>query len=481
MNADQNEHIEVHEIRGLASSNLHTAFQEIDAASMGTKCKKPFFHVQLSPPANADISIQQFERAVEAVEKKVGLVGHPRAIVFHEKEGRRHAHAVWSRLHVKEVSRKNRQTGESEKRQKLVARQMPHFKIKLNELSLALYYENGLEPPRGFLDKKHRDPDNYDRKIWMQSKRLDADPRNLKAIIRTSLLHSDTRKDFEARLKDHGMYLAQGERVRKGKSSPTYLVVHHSGEPMSMTRYSEMTGKEIAPRIGEAKDLPTLAQVQGQIREQQSKAIKQRLEDLKLRQEKDLTPLMTEKKAVVHNQRDERTACRNHQKERWKQEALGRANRLRKGIMGMWDRVSGRHGKVAQRNKEEITENRRRDYAERQSIYRRHLAERQELQKRIMKIKAAHEKEKQKLVRELGHSVQVVDKHLTNEFNRQNQEAAQTHDRSHIRDEFGDAARQGETERLKDTFNRETKDKKEEKKKDDRTQGRGRTRKRDPH
>lgn len=466
MNADQNEHVEVHEIRGLASSNLHTAFQEIDAASIGTQCKKPFFHVQLSPPETADISIEQFERAVEAVEKKVGLVGHPRAIVFHEKEGRRHAHAVWSRLHLKEVSRINRETGEQGTEVKLLAKQMSHFKVKLNELSLALFYENGLEPPKGLVDKNQRDPNNYDRKTWQQASRLKEDPRNLKAIIRTALEGSTSRAELEKKLKDQGMYLAQGDKRN-------FLAVHHSGEPMSLTRYSGMKGKDIAAHIGEAKDLPTLAQVQTQIKDQQSKVIKQRLDALTQRQESDIKPLKTEKRAMTQNHRAERADCRNNQRERWQREDLTRANRLRKGIMGLWDRVSGKRGKISNKNEAEIERNRQRDYAERQEIIRRQLAERQELQERFKKIRASHAAEKQRLVKELGHSVVIKDKHLTNEFN--DQVEGKEQERQSIRDGFSDTVNQGEKEKLSQSV----KNKEDENKKDQSPKGRGRGRERD--
>ena len=92
-NGDENEHVDIHEIRGLVSSDIHMAFQEIDAASMGTQCKKPFFHLQLSPPVDASLTLEQYEKAVGDVERKLGLVGHPRAIVFHEKHARREANA----------------------------------------------------------------------------------------------------------------------------------------------------------------------------------------------------------------------------------------------------------------------------------------------------------------------------------------------------------------------------------------------------
>ena len=467
MNGDENEHVEIHEISGLASSNLHTAFQEIDAASMGTQCKKPFFHVQLSPPGKGDLTLEQYEKAVADVEKKLGLVGHPRAVVFHEKEGRRHAHAVWSRLH------------ENKQGTKLVAKQMSHFKTKLNELSLALFYENGHEPPKGLVDKVHSDPNNYDLNTWQQAKRLKEDPRNLKAVIRTALQNSDSRSSFEAKLKDHGLYLAQGRRQRKGKESdkPIFLIVHHSGEPMSLTRYSSTKEKEIVPRIGEAQNLPTLAQVQQQIREQQSRAVQERLDKLKERQDKEIRPLMVEKKAVTQNHRDERANIKAFQKERWQGEALNRANRLRKGVMGMWDRVSGRRGRVSRQNAEEITQNKLRDRNERQEVIVRQLAERKELQDRIRDIRVSHADERQKLIKELGHSVQIADKHLTNEFNDRSQGISQERQTERLRDSFGEAV-QGEKEKLTEQFNTQSKSKSEEEKRD---KGQGRTRKRDPH
>ncbi|SCX54398.1 hypothetical protein SAMN05720354_11439 [Nitrosospira sp. Nsp1] len=46
---------------------------------------------------------ETFEQAIERAEEKLGLNGQPRAIVFHEKNGRRHCHAVWSRIKMDEM------------------------------------------------------------------------------------------------------------------------------------------------------------------------------------------------------------------------------------------------------------------------------------------------------------------------------------------------------------------------------------------
>jgi hypothetical protein len=98
MRTDENEHVELHEVSGFMSETLHDALLEAEAMAKGTQCKQYLFSVSLSPPAHENVRVEVFEQAVNAIEERLGLKGQPRAIVFHEKEGRRHAHAVWSRI-----------------------------------------------------------------------------------------------------------------------------------------------------------------------------------------------------------------------------------------------------------------------------------------------------------------------------------------------------------------------------------------------
>ncbi|WP_066769237.1 relaxase/mobilization nuclease domain-containing protein [Sphingobium sp. CCH11-B1] len=94
----ENEHIEIHEIRGFVSDDLMGAMKETQAVAKGTRCKQFLFSVSLNPPQSADVGIDAFESAIDRIEQANGLSGQPRMIVFHEKEGRRHCHAVWSRI-----------------------------------------------------------------------------------------------------------------------------------------------------------------------------------------------------------------------------------------------------------------------------------------------------------------------------------------------------------------------------------------------
>ena len=118
MNDVDNDHITVHELRGFVSDTLSGALKETYAISTGTRCKQFLFSLSLNPPLTKDVPIEDFEAAIEAVELKLGLSGQPRAIVFHEKQGRRHAQCVWSRIDVETMTAVN----------------LPYFKTKLSDL-----------------------------------------------------------------------------------------------------------------------------------------------------------------------------------------------------------------------------------------------------------------------------------------------------------------------------------------------------------
>ena len=49
----ENDHVEIHELRGFASDDLAEAFNEAYAISRGTKWRKFLFSVSLNPPPSA--------------------------------------------------------------------------------------------------------------------------------------------------------------------------------------------------------------------------------------------------------------------------------------------------------------------------------------------------------------------------------------------------------------------------------------------
>ena len=131
LKAEGNEHIELHDIRGFISEDVVGALREAEAVAKGTKCKQFLFSVSLNPPETENVRIETFEKAISAIEEKHGLVDQPRVIIFHEKEGRRHCHAVWSRIDAETMT----------------AKPLPFFKNKLMEVSKQLYLALNLPFP----------------------------------------------------------------------------------------------------------------------------------------------------------------------------------------------------------------------------------------------------------------------------------------------------------------------------------------------
>ncbi len=94
LNTRDNDHVSVFDLRGFMDDSLPDALTEAQAVARGTRCKQYLFSLSLNPPSDRTVSEADFLKAADAAEKKLGLEGNPRAIVFHEKHGRRHAHAV---------------------------------------------------------------------------------------------------------------------------------------------------------------------------------------------------------------------------------------------------------------------------------------------------------------------------------------------------------------------------------------------------
>ncbi|WP_375566666.1 relaxase/mobilization nuclease domain-containing protein [Oceaniradius stylonematis] len=152
LNARDNDHVTVHELRGFVAGNLTGALNEAYAVSRGTRCRQFLFSLSLSPPKTEDVPSDMFERAIADIEAKMKLSGHPRAIVFHEKHGRRHAHCVWSRIDTDSMTAIN----------------LPHFKLKLRDMSRSLFLENDWQMPRGLMNSEGTRP------LHVQSRRMAA-------------------------------------------------------------------------------------------------------------------------------------------------------------------------------------------------------------------------------------------------------------------------------------------------------------------
>lgn len=378
-NDRDNDHVELHELRGFAAEDLHGAFFETEALAKGTQCRKPFFHVIVNPPETRDLTYGEFERAFAALDDKFNLHDHARAVVFHEKDGRRHAHVAWSRIDTEHMR----------------AAHLAHSHRKCQDVARALIREFGLEKLPGHENRKDRSPDNFTRDEWQAAVRRGDDPQEIKRVIREALEYADSRKAFEAALGQQGMFLARGDR--RG-----FVVVDHRGQVHSLSRATGQNKKALQARLGDFARLPTVEQTRALVKERVSAALKRRAAELKRRQSPERARMKEAVERLKAEHRAQRDTVWGFQRDRRRREELDRANRLRKGIMGLWDRMSGHYGRLSDENRREAEACTARDRKERQELIDSQRGERRQLQKAIDHMKEKHRRERDQLRREIG-------------------------------------------------------------------------------
>lgn len=377
----ENDHVEIHEIRGFASDNLMGVLNEAYAVSRGTKATQFLYSLSLNPPSKAQVSIAEFEETINRAEKTLGLTGQPRAIVFHEKAGadgisRRHAHAVWSRVNIQEMKAVN----------------MGHDRPKLTALSREIYLEKGWKMPRGFGKASERDYRNFTQAEWEQAKRSGKDPRAIKTAIADAWAISDSKASFQHALKERGYVLARGDR--KG-----FMAVDIFGEAYPIRSKANVRVAQMRARLGDEKDTQSVQQAKAEIVKEMTPTMQRLKGEVSAQVKQQRVTIKQERDQLVKRQRDERKTLKEHQLKRSQKEAVLRQSRFRTGVKGVWDRVRGEHSRIRKLNEHEAIQTQKRDRKEQDSLVFTQLSERQMHQHHA----AAMSKQHQGQIRRIEH------------------------------------------------------------------------------
>lgn len=351
-----------------------------------------------NPPENANLSRDQFEQAFAKLESDMGFQDQPRAVVFHEKNGREHAHVVYSRIHESLTYDTGPKKGQERETPVLKAKQLSHFKLDLQRVSRDLHREFGLEMPEGLKDSRKADPFNFDIATWQQAKRIEEDPRDLKKIIGEAFQFSDSAKAFNAALEQQAMQLARGDR--RG-----FVVVHHSGEVLPLHRYLGLRQKNVKARLGQPEHVQTVDQARSIMAERMTAQAEKKLDDQKAQHAKERKPMAEAVQRLKTEQKEQRRQLVERQAVRQKQETKARASRIRSGLKGMVDRLSLKFGRgsLARQFAAEIKAEIDRDRSDFQTLKASHIEQRQQLQKAIRLMQVKHRRERQQVRSELGH------------------------------------------------------------------------------
>ena len=261
-NAEKNEKVVIVRIEGTMSQDMRGAFAEMEAIASGTQCKKPLYHAKISPdPKEPRLTPEQWNRAVEALAKEMGMDGHAYVFVLHQKYGkftpdvlREHGHVVFNRIDPDTM--KAVHDGHNYRKHEVVSRQLEaefgHARIQGAHVGR----ENGQPRP-------DRPPPEWS---MQQAAKSGIDPRDLASQVRGLWGKSDSPQAFAEALKQDGLTLAIGRR--------DLVILDHAGDVHTLARCLNLKVADIRERMAgiDRSTLPTVEQARDAMRKRHSAA-----------------------------------------------------------------------------------------------------------------------------------------------------------------------------------------------------------------
>jgi hypothetical protein len=219
-NQEENESVTLCEIRHLAAQNVADALHEMEVVALATYAKNFFYHANINPQEHEELTPQQWEIAVDRLEKNLHLVNHARFVVEHRKKGRTHRHVIWSRIAIPRMCAVA-MTDDYAAHQ-ATARELEHA-FGLAHVSSVLGPEKqpGMRPTRRA-------------KSWetFRGHKTGIDPNAMKRDITLLYRNSNSAEAFTKALNAHGYQLAKGDRT-------DFCIVDAAGQAHSLARRLE--------------------------------------------------------------------------------------------------------------------------------------------------------------------------------------------------------------------------------------------------
>lgn len=248
---DTNDRAEVMQISGLLSSNLPDALREMEAIADQSRSGGNFmYQANINPGAGERLTEAQWKEAVDTLENYLGLAGHQRVVVEHEKEGRVHRHVIWNRVDVHTL--RVTDIGGNYYTHERVARAL---EIKFDMQRTASLH--GERRPEG---RPERAPELSEKRA---AGRSGIDQKQIKTEITDLWRSTDSGKALAAALEARGYILAQGDRRN-------FCIVDQAGDAHSLARRIEgAKAKDVRERLADIDpgQLPTVDQARTAQRE----------------------------------------------------------------------------------------------------------------------------------------------------------------------------------------------------------------------
>ena len=241
LDASENDSAELIAISGvMAEDDLAAALLEMDERVELCATKYPLYHININPdPGDRELTPEEWDMAVDALEAALGFTGQPRAVVRHKKRGRRHTHVVWSL--ITKSGRLLPYGNNYAKHQRVAAELARRFGLR-QTYHPATHLPGDKHPPR-----------RPSKAATRQAERTGLQLDQIKTNIQAAWTNSSAALPFNTALAEHGLTLARGDRR-------DYVVMDAAGGVHSLPRMLGIKTAEVRAKLGGIKPetVPTI-------------------------------------------------------------------------------------------------------------------------------------------------------------------------------------------------------------------------------
>jgi hypothetical protein len=210
---------------------VQTAFAFMAALAADTKCSQFLYHATMNLIPGERLTRPQWQKAIDQLEKELGLTGHYRVAFEHIKKDRQHYHIVWCRLPPGGGRAVN----------------MGNDFYVHQKVAIALEKEFGLKPsPRKGRDK----PSHKKQEINNRNDKIRINPDIVKKEATLIYRQSQSGKEFLNSLTKAGYTLT------RGKNDSLVLVDKKGGYHGLLRRLEGVTAKDFHKKFQELEKAP---------------------------------------------------------------------------------------------------------------------------------------------------------------------------------------------------------------------------------
>jgi hypothetical protein len=249
MRTDQNQRVEIREMRGVFGGTLLEALREMDAVASGSRTENFMYHANLNPSEGEELTAQQWQDAVDRLERNLGLEGHARVVVEHEKDGRTHQHVIWNRIDPDTMTAAS--DSFNYRRHEQTAREI--------EEAFGLAHVDSVLVKDRDTPRPERRPKDYE---TFRAQKTKIDPKEVQAELTALWQEADSGLAFKAALEEAGYILARGDRR-------DFVIIDQAGSDHSITRRTGAKAAAVRDRMADVDrtGLPTVAEARALARQ----------------------------------------------------------------------------------------------------------------------------------------------------------------------------------------------------------------------